>query len=541
MLIVAGELRPAGNLCSTCEAEPDYVSKPPNRLGVGGHEEGGLHGLLLHRNFAKNNKIFVYRSVAGTRKEVAPDLYWGEFHLSTFVLDPQTNLLDASSEEVILKVPAEWDHCCHYGGDLDYLPDGTMTLAVGDDVDASSSGGYGPRDKSAPWLNAELTAANPADMRGKILRFNEDGSVPDGKVAGVRANPFIGMEGYNPYIKDSKKNVYVGKRAGKPGDGWIKFNPYVYAMGFKQPWRVAVHPSGTLYVSEVGPDAGADDPKRGPRGFEEIDRVPFGGGTHYGWPRCIGPNWAYTDVNWKNMKTHGKLDCSGKAPIARRIGSKKPTVKGMTGATMYYAAGLCDGTENKTTTYDCDKWPIVGSGGKTSEPVAFYPANADGPLRLPKRYNNRLLILEWSRHFMLSVGSDPRTGKLNLNNKDMWLVTPPQASANPGTSNPQGTASFQRGRFLSPVDGEVGPDGAFYFLEYGAFYYAPGHGRLARIKCAGCMPADASMNYGLADEAAPIRGGVVPVDGAKPLSIAALIAAIGFVAIGVSRRRRLVV
>ena len=272
--IVATETRPAANMCETCEPEPDYLSHPPNRLGVGGLEEGGLHGLLLHRNFAKNNKIFVYRSIAGTRKEVEPGVFWGEFHLSTFVLDPQTNLIDMSSEKVILKVPAEWDYCCHYGGDLDYLPDGTITLTTGDDVDASSSGGYGPRDHTSPWLNAELTSANPADRRGKILRLNEDGSVPDGSQPGVRANPFIGMEGYNPYIKDTKKNVYVGKRAGKPGDGWIEFDPYVYAMGFKQPWRAAVIRTEIIYVSDVGPDASADDPKRGPRGFEEISKRP---------------------------------------------------------------------------------------------------------------------------------------------------------------------------------------------------------------------------------------------------------------------------
>jgi len=362
--------------------------------------------------------------------------------------------------------------------------------------------------------------------------------VPNGKQPGVRRNPFVGMEGYNPYIKDSPKNVYVGKAAGKPGDGWIKFDPYVYAMGFKQPWRAAVHPkTGTLYVSDVGPDAGADDPKRGPRGFEEISRVPYGGGTHYGWPRCIGPNWSYMDVDWKKMKTHGKLDCSGSAPIARPIGSNKTTVRGMTGASMYYSGGLCDGSENKTTTYDCDRWPIVGSGGKTSEPVAFYPAATKGPLRLPKRYNDRLFVLEHARSFILSIGSDP-AGNLNLNNKDMWLVTPPKYSVNPDASNPQGIVSAERGQFLSPVDGDVGPDGAFYFLEYGAFFYSPG-GRVARIKCAGCMPSDQSMNYGL--DSQPVHAGFVPLEGTTSFPIVPIVAAIAALGIGIVRRRRLVV
>ena len=527
--VVAAELRPAGNLCASCEPEPDYLARQPNRLGVGGLEEGGLLGILLHRDFAENNLIYTYRSVAGTRTEVAPGLFWGEFHLSTFELDPSTNLIDTASEKVILKVPAEWDHCCHYAGDLDYLPDGTITLTTGDDVDASASGGYGPRDHTAPWLNGELTSANPADRRGKVLRLREDGSVPDGSVKGEVPNPFIGMEGYNPYIKDSRRNVYVGKRAGKPGDGWIRFDPYVYAMGFKQPWRAVVHPkTGALYVSDVGPDAGADDPQRGRAGYEELNRVPFGGGTHQGWPRCIGPNWPYRDVNWETMKVGGKLDCSGGAVVARPLGAKSPVVKGMDGALLYYPSATSE------------RWPIVGSGGKTSEPVAFYPADAKGPLRLPKRYNNRLLMLEWSRSFMLSIGSDPKTDTLNLDNDDMWLVTPPKYSVNPGTSNPQGAVSLQQGRFMSPVDGKVGPDGAFYFLEYGTTFYAGANGRLSRIKCAGCMPADPSLNYGLPVDAAPAGIAGAPGAGRGALPAAAVVTAVVVLGLSAVRRRRLV-
>jgi hypothetical protein len=522
-------MMPACNLSAECRPEPDYLAKPPNRLGVGGLEEGGLHGMLLHRNFAENNTIFLYRSIAGTRKEVAPGLFWGEFHLSSFTLDPTTNLIDLSSEKVLLKVPAEWDHCCHYGGDLDYLPDGTITLTVGDDVDASAANGYGPRDHTAPWLNGELTSANPADLRGKVLRLNEDGSVPDGSVPGVRPNPFLNMEGYNPYIKDSPKNVYVGKSAGKAGDGWIRFNPYVYAMGFKQPWRAVVHPeSGTMYVSDVGPDAGADDPQRGPKGYEEINEVPFGGGIHAGWPRCVGPNWPYRDVNWETMKVGKRLDCSGNVPVARPIGDRSKVQKGLTGAIMYYA-----NTASK-------QWPVVGTGGKTSEPVAFYPANAKGPLRLPKRYNNRMIMMEWSRNFILSIGSDPKTGKLNLDNKDMWQVTPPKYSVNPDPGNPTGVVSLQQGRFMAPVDGKVGPDGAFYFLEYGTFFYAGPNGRLSRIKCAGCTPSNAALNYGLPLD--PSAAGVdgLPGAGSGTAPGAAIVVAAAAAVLIAVRRRRLV-
>jgi glucose/arabinose dehydrogenase len=517
--VVAGALLPAGNLCAACEPEPDYLARQPNRLGVGGLEEGGLHGLLLHRDFANNNKIFIYRSIPGTRQEVKPGLFVGEFHLSTFVLDPVTNLIDLDSEEVLLKVPAEWDHCCHYGGDLDYLPDGTITLTTGDDVDASSSGGYGPRDHRSPWLNGELTSGNPADRRGKILRLNEDGTVPDGSVPGVAANPFLGMEGYNPYIEDT---------SGTPDDGWLEFDPYVYSLGWKQPWRAVVHPNGTMYVSDIGPDAGATDPQRGPAGLEEINMIPPGGGTHAGWPRCAGPNIPYMDVNWETGVTSGPLDCSENAPVARPIGDTDPAhvQRGMNGAVFYYPSAASP------------QWPVVGSGGKTSEPVAFYPAETEGDLRLPERYNNRMLMLEWSRNFILSIGYDPATGALNLDNGDMWRVTPPAYSINADADKPYGTVSAQQTRLMAPVDGKVGPDGAFYFLEYGAFFYAGANGRLSRIKCAGCAPSDPSKNYGLPIEA-PARAGLQAERSAvdpRALAFAGLAAALAFAA----RRRRLV-
>lgn len=576
--IVAGELAPSGNLCETCTVEPDLavpyndpaalageVAADPQGLAacappvvstapippgcplapdradpstVGGLAEGGVHGLLVHRDFAENNLIFVYRSVAGTREEVAPGLFWGEFQLSTFRLDPTTSLLDPASEDVLLSVPAEWDHCCHYGGDLDYLPDGTITLTTGDDVPASSSSGYGPRDHRAPWLNAELTSANPADRRGKILRLREDGTVPDGSVEGEVPNPFLGLEGHNPYIDDSAGNVYVGDLTGTaPGDGWIAFDPYVYALGLKQPWRAAVMPNGDVYVSDVGPDAGSDDPERGPRGFEELNRVPFGGGTHAGWPRCVGPNWAYTDVNWETLETGGELDCSATAPVARPVGETAATVTGMTGAVMYYPSGACDGSQDAITTYDCNQWPIVGSGGKTSEPTAFYPADVEGPLALPERYRDRLLVLEWSRNFILTIPADPDTADLDLRNEAMDLITPPPYSLNPNVEQPLTSVSVQQGRLLSPIDGVIGPDGAFYFVEYGATYYAGENGRLSRIRAADAQ-LSAATNYGLPVTApAPAAASALP---ALPFPLLSGLAVAAAGAAAAWRRRALV-
>jgi hypothetical protein len=373
-----------------------------------------------------------------------------------------------------------------------------MILTTGDNVEPSASGGYGPRDHRQHWTNGELTSANPADRRGKVLRLREDGSVPDGSLPGEVPNPFLGMEGWNPYIEDSPDNVFVGEFAGTPGDGWIDFDPYVYSLGWKQAWRTMVMPNGDLYVSDIGPDAGSDDPQRGPRGFEELNRVPFGGGTHHGWPRCIGPNWSYIDVNWETLQTNGELDCTANAVVARPTGSADSTTwqRGMAGADLYYPSGACDGSQNEQTIYDCDQWPIVGSGGKTSEPTALYPAGIQGPLALPERYRDRLLVLEWSRNFILSIPADPATGDLDLRNEVMDRLVPPALSVNPNLNQPQTSVSAQQGRLMSPIDGAIGPDGALYFLEYGAFFYAGENGRLSRIRGANAR-LNPAANYGL--------------------------------------------
>jgi hypothetical protein len=94
---------------------------------------------------------------------------------------------------------------------------------------------------------------------------------------------------------------------------------------------------------------------------------------------------------------------------------------------------------------------------------------------------------------------------------------------------------------LAPADGEIGPDGALYFLEYGGTYYAPASGRVSRIKCAGCLPTDVLKNYGIDVDSASVQASFVPGEKSTPLSLLAIAGAVASLAIGIRRRRRLVV
>lgn len=87
-------------------------------------------------------------------------------------------------------------------------------------------------------LAGEL-AQDPSQLAGKVLRLNEDGSVP-------KDNPFVGKPGYRPEI---------------------------YTLGHRSASALAVHPvSGEVYLSEMGPNGG-----------DEINHIKAG--RNYGWPK----------------------------------------------------------------------------------------------------------------------------------------------------------------------------------------------------------------------------------------------------------------
>lgn len=449
--VMAGRLAVSGNLCSTCE--PDDSPKL---------EEGGLYGVLLAPDFNATGRLYLFRAMPGSRDG---ETRRGVWRLSTFVLDPATNQLDLGSEVEILEVEVFWDECCHYGGDLDYLPDGTILLSTGDDTPASSSDGYGPRDASETWLDAELRVLNPADRRGKILRLMPDGSVPDGSQPGIEPNPFVGVSEFHPYIEPNLGDAYQPWVRSETGSE-IEYDPYVYATGFKQPFKGTVNPyTGHAFYGDVGPDAGEDDPERGPEGYDERNVIPPGGGTSYGWPRCIADNRPYIDVDWTTMEVGDPLDCSEMEP-----------------AVFYYPHG------------ESEEFPETGSGGTTGSPVEFYPADTTGALRLPAFFDDTVIDLEWSRNWFATFDLDDEGG-IDPSTFQRW-----DEGVELGT--PVGAPAVIPGFALSgPIDADVGPDGAIYIAEYGTGYYAPVASRIGRLKCDGCTsdPAD----YEVDDPGAP--------------------------------------
>lgn len=125
-------------------------------------------------------------------------------------------------ETLILNGPQVSDEV-HNAGCLRFAADKSLFVSVGDD-------------------NQPQRAQDKTNLRGKILHLNHDGSPADD-------NPF------------------------RNGGG----NPYVWAWGFRNPWRFDIEPgSGTLFVGDVGKGR-----------WEEVDAVIRGG--NFGWPMVEGP------------------------------------------------------------------------------------------------------------------------------------------------------------------------------------------------------------------------------------------------------------
>jgi aldose sugar dehydrogenase len=458
-LTTAGRVPVGANSCDGC---PDVLP-----------EEGGLHGLLLAPDFLETGHLYVYYSApntlgqaplparhpgaAGTHAEE------GLFRLSRMTIDD--GVLDLDTEQVLLEVPTYWSLCCHYGGDLEWLPDGTIVMSTGDDTNPHASNGFAPIDDGPgrEAYNAARTAQNPADRRGKLLRLNADGSVPDGTDEGVAANPFVEDPGYDPYV---------------------------YAMGFRSPYTIEVHPgSGAVLVGNVGPDSYFADPNRGPAGLDEVEVVPAGGGTNHGWPYCIGDNEPYIEYDFVLGSSGAPYSCEGMTPAA-----------------VSYPY-LVD-----------PQTPQLLAGPRASMVGVVYPEDADGALALPAQlFAGRLLFSEWMRNtlFTMPVPAD-------------------------GAVDGSAPLPFHVGT-MRTIDQVVGPDGAVYLAEYGAGFYSNPNSQISRLTCLGCQPDPADYagsprvrSYDLPPSTvdAAGRSGGLPPGGGLALAGALLLGA------GIPLRRR---
>ncbi|MGC9539301.1 PQQ-dependent sugar dehydrogenase [Streptomyces sp. UG1] len=364
-------------------------TKLAGKLDVYTHDEEGLQGVGVDPGFAENRFIYLYYAPpldtpagdapeTGTAADFAP--FDGVNRLSRFVLKTD-GTLDTASETKILDIPASRGLCCHVGGDIDFDAAGNLYLSTGDDTNPFQSDGFTPIDERSnrnPAFDAQRSAGNTNDLRGKILRIkvNADGSysIPEG-------------------------NLFA--------PGTDKTRPEIYAMGFRNPFRFSVdQKTGILYVGDYGPDAGAADPARGPAGKVEFARVTAPG--NYGWPYCVGDNEPYVDYDFATGQSGASFDCA--APK-----NTSPNNTGLTDLPPAQAAWI---------PYDGGSVPEFGTGSESpmGGPVYHYDPALDSPVKFPEAYDGNFFAGEFGRRWIKRIVSDD-AGTVQSINDVPWTGT----------------------------------------------------------------------------------------------------------------------
>ena len=374
--------------------------------------EDGLIGITLHPRFATTGWVFIFYS-----PKVTPLVN----RISRFTFDRNTNTLTPASEDMIIEWPTERDLCCHSAGSMSWDSTGNLYFAVGDNTNSGGdSAGMAPIDERTsrnPQYDAQRTAGNTNDLRGKINRIHPEDNgtytIPSG-------------------------NLFA--------PGTARTRPEIYVMGLRNPYRIWVdrRAGNTLYWGEVGPDAGATIPNRGPAAYDEFNRATSPG--NYGWPYCGGPNTAYNDWDFAANAPRSFFPCGGSTgPVnnsPRNTGLQQlPATRP---ATVWEQHG------------GSREWPALdnpnGCGAPNHTEVYHFDPNLNSDVKWPQYYDNKWLISEWCRNWIKEV---------QFNN------------GNPATGTPTVIEPVLAGmNFVHPIDMEFGPDGSLYVLEYGSGYFS---------------------------------------------------------------------
>jgi len=184
----------------------------------------------LHPQFDDDNApkpfVYVYYTVPENTTTPQRDVH---NRVSRFTVNPTNpNIASVGSEVILADLPALSDATNHNGGAMHFGNDGKLYVAVGDNANSAK----------APNLN---------DPFGKMLRFNDDGTIPTD----------------NPHYAAPATLIDA-----------------IWARGLRNPFTFAVRASdGRIHINDVGEGT-----------WEEVNLgAP---GANYGWPSTEGPTTA---------------------------------------------------------------------------------------------------------------------------------------------------------------------------------------------------------------------------------------------------------
>ena len=197
------------------------LATPAITLSVNSSGERGLLGIAFDPDFNNNHFIYLYYTLSSAANN----------RISRFTVNGNT--IAPASESVVLNLDPLSTATNHNGGTIQFGPDGTLYVGVGENANT-------------------LNSQNLDTYHGKILRINSDGSVPSG-------NPFTGGTAQRQRV---------------------------WEYGMRNPYTLSIQPgTGRIFVNDVGQNT-----------WEEINDCTIGG-LNYGWPTAEGnsSNPAFTN------------------------------------------------------------------------------------------------------------------------------------------------------------------------------------------------------------------------------------------------------
>ena len=297
----------------------------------------------------------------------------------------------------------------HAAGSTDFDSQGNLYLATGDNTNPFQSAGFSPHDErdGRRVFDAQRTAANSRDLRGKILRIHpkDDGTydIPPGG---------------NLFPEGSDQGL-----------------PEIYTMGDRNPFRIAIDTGKDwLYWGEVGPDAGDAAEAlatRGPRGYDEFNQAKAPG--FFGWPYCIANNVPYVHVDFGTLAPIGGGAFNCAAPV-----NSSPNNTGTQQLPPAQPAWIA-------YSYGQSPYPAIGrTGGRSALIADIYRWKPGGSVnKLPRYYDGSVLLMEYVRGLLAEVRTDDAGA---IQSVDPFLT------------------SFQ---WQNMIQARISPNGVLHIAQYG--------------------------------------------------------------------------
>ena len=274
--------------------------------------------------------------------------------------------------------------------------------------------------------------------------------------------------------------------------------PEVYAMGFRNPFRISVDENDVAYTTDYSPDARAPQRSRGPAGVGRVQIVRHP--ANYGYPLCYSSKLGYYRWNFQEFlagtTTVGTpldtppqpIDCGASSlpNDSRWVRDGGPgiepglaTTPAVTDPEIWYSyddnrpvnplGTPCFGSYATNpgpiapgSSTECPRlFPELFTGGVGPQGISKYhydPGNPS-PTKFPPYYDDSVIFGEFTQDTMREVKLDSQNRVFKIN-----------------SFMPCGQANIANSQFAfecdNPMDMQWGADGSLYLLTYGDGFFA---------------------------------------------------------------------